>query len=195
MRACFCVLVGLVFLAAASSAPAEITNWYCMDDGDGAISCVADFSYDDYTMTIDGDQFWAPGHMEGWFETNTALDPTVMMWSSVENNTAFAWTGYLVNVKMGNTFVLSDPTIYVINDWTANLVQPVQVGSDWIGSVVFSGGTPIGWGETFEFSYKMSFDGSTYYQFCQEMMPVPEPGAIALLFAGALCALAVFRRK
>lgn len=195
MRVCFCVLVGIAFLAAASSAPAGITDAWCMDDGDGAIDCVATFDFQSYEMSIVGDQFSSPGHMLGEFTTDTAEDPTVMMWNSIDNDTGFVWTGFQVNLKMDNLFTLSDALVYTPNDWTAALIQPTQVGADWIGSVVYSAGTPVAPTETLEFSYKMSFDGALSYQFCQEMMPVPEPTTLALLLIGAACGLAAYRRK
>ena len=52
---------------------------------------------------------------------------------------------------------------------------------------------PEAWGavmETLEFGYKISFLGSV--QFCQEMVPVPDPATLSLLSLGGL---ALLRRK
>jgi len=45
-----------------------------------------------------------------------------------------------------------------------------------------------------EFSYKITFGGSTHYNYDQDMSPVPEPGSIVLL-VGGLMGLLVIRRR
>ena len=187
----------VVLLATASFARADIIGWSCQDDGDGAIDCVAAFNgAEPYVMSIEGDQYWGPGHMEGSFTTDTAVDPTVTMNTAIDNDTSFAWAGYQVNVYMDSTFTLSDAAVASPTDWTAAITQPTLVGGEYVGSILYQGGTPIDVNGTLEFGYKMSFSGSMGYNFCQEMTPVavPEPTTLVLLSLAGLMGLAYRRR-
>ena len=53
------------------------------------------------------------------------------------------------------------------------------------------GGTPIPDGGTIDFSYQMTFVGNV--QYCQQMIPIPEPGTLILVLSG-LVGLVVMRR-
>jgi hypothetical protein len=183
-----------VVLFAAAIASADIVDIDMANDGDGAINCVAApvFAGDTGTVTVTGDQFWAPGHMVGTITSDTALDPTLIMHNLIDNDTSFAWTSYQVNIKMSTMFSISNDVAYDPSDWASSITQPTLVGSEYIGTVLFSAGTPVAAGDSFEFGYRVSFDGATSYQFCQEMVPVPEPATMSLL---ALSGLAVLRRK
>jgi hypothetical protein len=187
-------LVIAVALFATAVASADIVGIDIANDGDGAINSVATpvFAGDSGTVTVMGDQFWAHGHMVGTITSDTALDPTLIMHNLIDNDTGVAWTSYQVNVKMSTVFTLSNDVAYDPSDWTSSITQPTLVGSEYIGSVLFTAGTPVGVGDTFEFGYRVSFDGATSYQFCQEMVPVPEPATMGLL---ALGGLAVLRRR
>src|SRR4030042_1429330 len=97
----------LFVLASTSLVSASIIDWNCDDDGDGAIvMSYADLigSGGDYTLEMDGKQYWYPAHMEGDFTTDTELDPTVWLIEEIENDTTFAWTDYHITIGMDKTF-------------------------------------------------------------------------------------------
>ncbi len=174
------------FLALTTVANASITDVDCENDGDGAINCLATWDGGNSELSIVGDQFWGPGHMNGTVTTDTDLDPTMMLWNSVGNDTTFSWTGYTINVYMDNTFTLSDVVVYTPGDWTGSVTQTATWnGTKYVGTIDYvSGTTAIDVGDTFEFSYKLSFTGYTSYAFCQEMIPTPEPATMSLLGFG-----------
>lgn len=194
-----------MLLAATAVSRADIIAWGAADDGDGAITCQSSWDAGTTTLSIVGNQYWGPGHVgtdplsdRAFFQTDTPLDPTVTVRNTIDNDTGFSWTAYHVNVYMTKTFTLSAATIYTPSTsepgWSGSVtVSPaVWNGTEYEGQLDFTGGTPIPNGGTIDFSYKMSFIGSV--QYCQEMIPVPEPGTFALLLSG-LIGLAVFRRR
>jgi hypothetical protein len=185
----------LAVLFTASVAQADITSIDMANDGDGAINCLADTSFTGSEGTVDvtGDQFWGPGHMIGTITSDTALDPTLLMLNQIDNETGFAWTGYDVNIKMSSTFLISNVSVSNPADWTFTITQPTLQGSEYIGTISYVGGTAVQPLGTFDFGYAISFDGATSYQFCQEMVPVPEPVTMSLLGLGGLVMLR--RRK
>lgn len=175
-------MIVVALLGWASVSQAVIVGWHCADDGDGAVVCSANWNQSLYDLTVVGNQYSGPGHMLGSFTTDTELDPTVRVRNTIDNDTGFVWTGYLVNITMDKTFTLSDALVYTPGDWTTTVIQPVLTGSSYVGHVVYSAGTPIptsGPDSYLDFGYKMSFLGTVHY--CQEMTPVPEPATIAML--------------
>ena len=157
-----------------------------------------DLSYDgtNYSTTITGDQFWGPGHMIGNVTTDSPLDPTLILTTDDTNETSFPWTAYNVTVSMANTFTLTGASVIPPpGDWTIAVTPPALIDSEYVAQIDFTGGTPIGIGDDFVFSYKLSFSGAQSYSFTQAMEPVPEPSAIALLGVGVVGLIAFGWRR
>ena len=185
------------------------------DDGDGAVHCTAAlWDFDSQTMSLTGTQQWGPGHIgtealdnTAYFHAQSETDPTVTINTGIDNDTGFDWTGYNVNVYMTKPFTLSLPTVSNPGWTVAGLGSfPESATFDsytgkWEASASFVGGTPVPTGTgpdyetdpgTLNFGYKLTFTGSVNY--CQEMIPVPEPASLVLLVSG-LMGLLVVRRK
>ena len=58
----------------------------------------------------------------------------------------------------------------------------------YVDTINFSAGTPVQVGDTFAFSYKISFSGATSFSLTQSVTPVPEPQTLSLLVGGCLAA-------
>ncbi|MBN2577901.1 MAG: PEP-CTERM sorting domain-containing protein [Pirellulales bacterium] len=205
----FAVIVAL--LAFASLGYAEITSWECEPDGDPALDCDVTWTPEldgSYTMEMDGVHHSYPAgndvaHMVGSFTTDTELDPTIWVISGIDNDTSFPWTAYQVNVYMSSPFALSNETVYSPPNWDADITvtpasAPSGCGYDYMGTIMYSvgtGGSPIPVGGTLTFGYKMSFDGSLNYGYCQEMIPIPEPAALTLLLSGLMLGGFIWLRR
>jgi hypothetical protein len=210
------ILALMVVLVLSAGVQADILTYSCDNDGDGAIDCQMTRWEEvglEYDMDIVGNQFEGPGHMIGNFTTDDPLDPTISVMNSIDNYTGYDWTGYQVLVMLNNPFSILSASVTQPGDWLpAVIAQPSFYGSFtnngqtytnmYVGQIDYSGGTPVltgtdellGDGETLDFKYKISFQGSTGYTLVQEMNPVPEPGTISLLILG-LIALAAFKLR
>jgi hypothetical protein len=178
------VLVGLSLCSVGNASIIHVT---AADDGDGAVVCTNNmFDAETDSLTLVGNQYWSPGHILGAITTDSAEDPTLTLQTAIDNDTAFAWTAFHVNVYMTNTFSISAATVYTPGDWTASITAPSWNGTEYQGSVDYYAGTPVGVGGTLDFSYKITFSGLTSYTFCQEMIAVPEPGTLGLALMGGL---------
>jgi hypothetical protein len=196
------LLVALLvaFLVTPFLVNADIINWRCADDGDGAI-VMGTPTWDDsdpcvYKLSMSGIQNWYPAHVVGDFNTDTELDPKVLIDETVDNNTTFAWTDYHIDIGMTKTFSISN--VITPDGWEYEVNQPIsgqQIpndGTGWLGTIDYYVGTgsPIAIGDEGEFGFKITFTGSV--AFCTEQVPTPEPTTIMLLGLGAL---AFIRRK
>lgn len=197
------IALGIVaILVLVSTTRANITNLTYASDGDGAFVC-SNYLWQGSSPSVNfhvyGDQFSAPGHMLTDVLTDSANDPALIIGSSVDNDTGFAWTSYLVNVYMATTFTITNVTVTSpLNDWTVVSVSPVTfTGSNFVANIVYDTGTPIAIGDTLDFSYKLQFASSTHYAFTQEMIPVPEPGTVVMVTMSGLlfASLALARRR
>jgi hypothetical protein len=191
----------LAGIACCSITHAGITgaSW---NSGGSAIQCTYLYPFANNTLDMDGIQHAAPALMNGTIDTDTPADPTLTLSSAVNNDTAFAWVGYQVNVYMTVPFTFTTPGPSVNNplpnDWfVSGVVAPAFNGSQYEGTLYFSAGTPVGINGELDFLYSIHFGSSTHYEFSQEMIPssvpVPEPSSLAFLAIGGLTL--VLRRK
>jgi hypothetical protein len=198
----FALAVAAMLIAGFSTqAQATITGGTCANAGDGAIDCTGSWDPNTGEMTINGNQFWSPGHMLGEFTTDTEEDPTVTMITLVDNDTAFTWDEYFVNIYMDKKFTLANALVLSPSGWSTSVSQPAGTPGtfydadsrewDYKGILHFTAGTPVvNNGSSLDFSYQMIFTGGV--QFEEEMVPLPEPATLTLL---ALGALALVRRR
>jgi hypothetical protein len=177
--------VATLYLTALPSARATVTGISYSPVGTGAISCPV-YSWPGGTdVNIYGSQFSGPGSILFNVTTDSSGDPTLTLGNSINNDTGFAWTGYEVQVTMGQTFNLSAASVTVPPDWTvASVMQPgAPVAGIYTGDIIFSAGTPVQPDSALDFSYQLSFTGSV--QFTETLTPTPEPGTAGLLVGGA----------
>lgn len=178
-------------------ANAVITIDSYTDDGDGAIVCNA-FQWSGATeiLSITGDERSYPADIVGVFSADTPDDPTMTLSTAVLNDTGFDWTGYHVTVRMDSPFTIANPIVSTPGDWTRiDVQQPALIGSLYEGQVDYFAGTIVPVGGTLDFSYSITFTGSTSYSFCQTLVPTPEPSALSLLGLGLLAGWSKLRRR
>jgi hypothetical protein len=177
-------LVGLLSLMLCSISSANITNVTAW--GDGA------FAYTNWSwsgnasevpMSIHGNQLSAPGHLTINVLATDALDPTLKISNSIDNDTGFAWTQFKVNITMAVSFTLTNVAVTAPGDWTVFSFDQTAnfTGSNYLATVVYDAGTPIAPLGSIDFGYWVQFSGSPSYIITQELIPVPEPGTLSLV--------------
>jgi len=128
--------------------------------------------------------------------TSSASDPTLSINNTVDNDSAFAWTEYIVNVSLNTNFTILSAAATAPPGWTANITQPgAPVGGIYTGTIDYLGGTPVANitdadnpppDSQLIFAYQIRFSGLTQYSLTESVMPVPEPGTLGFLMVGGL---------
>jgi hypothetical protein len=202
------LLAGVATFAIYTTSYASITNAWWNDDGDGMMVCT-NWTYEGSTLNMWGTQYGSPAHMQGWADASDAIDPTLTLGNSVNNDTGVTWLGYQVNVIMSIPFTFTTPGPSVDNpptsDWffAGGLPVTLQVSGPWAGyyegTLYFNAGTPLAPGGELDYLYSINFAGSTHYSFTQEafayMTSIPEPGTFMLAGIGGLLLTLRLRRN
>jgi hypothetical protein len=178
----------------------NITNINIWDNNSTVMTCsygpLVTVSPGNYQLSIDGTQFaWAAGSIGGTIYTDgTGTDPTLQLGEVINNDTAYTWNDYHVTITMSQSFSFSNVGVGNFG-WTDIVTAPTLVGSDWIGYIDYYAGTPVANDNSIlDFSFSISFTGTTSFE--EDLMPstVPEPGTFALMVCG-LTSLLVMRRR
>jgi hypothetical protein len=195
MRTLSATLALLALLTLGATCQAAIVDATLADDGDGVVTC---FSYGlhevapfEYEQTVQGiHNIWETGHVLGTILTDTELDPKLTLLHDIDNDTGWTWTDYHAEVTMDKSFTFDNVT--VDNAWTYQVSQPVQVGSNWVGTIDYYAGVPVPDGGALSFGYRMTFIGTAH--FSEALTPTPEPSTLVMAACG-LVGLLVVRRK
>jgi len=194
------VLAILAVLIFCSTSRANITNMTYASDGDGAFVCNP-WSWNGNASAVPvnvyGDQYSAPGHLILNVLTTDAEDPTLKIDNSIDNDTGFAWTQFTVNLTMAVPFTVTNVFVSTPADWNTISFDQAAVftGSNYLATVIYDTGAPITTNGGIEFGYWVKFSGSPAYTITQEMIPVPEPGTLALAGMGMLLIVRVVRHR
>jgi hypothetical protein len=123
--------------------------------------------------------------------TDTPTDPVLTINNSIDNESSFVWTGYMVNVAMNQSFSINSAGVIAPSGWTAIITQPGgPVNGIYTGTIDYVGETPVavypGPNSILNYGYQIQFSGATQYTFTESVNPVPEPGSFKLVLAGGL---------
>lgn len=125
----------------------------------------------------------------------TPSDPTLTINGSIDNQSSFAWTGYILDIGMDQTFSINSANVTAPAGWTAGITQPSGPDSNgnYTGTIDYfmtAGGTPVAISpaanSTLSFAYQIEFNGTTSYSVTQTATPVPEPSAFGFLLLGGI---------
>lgn len=193
------VLAGVWGWSASQASITDIPSW----NYGGGLYCYAPvFNSTAQSVGLTGNQS-SYGSIGLSITTDTTTDPTLTVNNSINNDSTFVWTEYVVNVAMNQSFSINSAGVVAPAGWTANITQPGgPVGGSYIGTIDYMGGTPVaiypGTDSTLNYGYQVTFSGSTSYSLTESATPVPEPNLPGLLMVGGGLVggrMAIKRRK
>jgi hypothetical protein len=199
----------LACFALVGASRAGITSVTYDSTSDANLYCYANITYNldhsEGNVSMDGYQY-APGVISGSIFADSPADPSLTIGGSVDNDMGFAWSGYKIRIFMDRVFTLSNVSIGPNPaNWTYSVIPPAPGGapsyygaSQYVATINYSPtstGLPVAPGGELDFSYKLTFTGSTTYGFTAEMTPVPEPSSIALAGLGIAAFCGIARRR
>jgi hypothetical protein len=158
----------------------------------GGLYCYAPvFSSPDQSVGLSGYQMGF-GSIGMTIMADTPADPTLTVNNSINNQSSFLWTEYIVSVAMNQTFNINSAGVVAPAGWTAIITQPgAPVAGVYTGIIDYVGGTPVaiypGANSILNYGYQVTFSGSTSYSLTESANPVPEPNTAAfILISGTL---------
>lgn len=163
----------------------SIPTW----DYSGGLYCYSPvFSGTDQSVGLSGYQS-SYGSIGLTIMTDTPSDPTLTVNNSIDNETSFAWTEYIVSVAMNQSFSINSAGVVAPAGWTATITQPgAPVSGIYTGTIDYLGGTPVAIypaaNSILNYGYQVTFGGSTSYSLTESANPVPEPGMLGLSLVG-----------
>jgi hypothetical protein len=195
------LLIGSAMVLGFSLSHASITSVPSWDYSGGLYCYSPVFSSADQSVSINGYQN-NYGSIGLSIMTDTPADPTLTVNNSINNQSSFVWTEYIVSVAMNQSFSINSAGVVAPGGWTANITQPgAPVAGVYTGIIDYLGGTPVaiypGANSILNYGYQVTFSGSTSYSLTESANPVPEPSMAAfLVISGTLLGgLMVFRRR
>ena len=195
------LLIGSAMVVGCFLSHASITSIPTWDYSGGLYCYSPVFSGTDQSVGLSGYQT-TYGAIGLTIMTDTASDPTLTINNSIDNESSFVWTEYVVSVAMNQSFSINSAGVVAPAGWTANVTQPgAPVSGIYTGVIDYIGGTPVaiypGANSVLNYGYQVSFSGSTSYSLTESANPVPEPNAAALLVIGGtlVCGWMVARRR
>jgi hypothetical protein len=185
------LLIGSAMVLGFSLSHATITGVPTWDYSGGLYCYSPVFSSANQSVSLSGYQN-NYGSIGLGITTDTSTDPTLTINNSINNQSSFAWTEYIVSVAMNQSFTISTAAATAPPGWTAGITQPgAPVAGIYTGIIDYVGGTPVanspGPNNILNFGYSVTFSGSTSYSLTESANPVPEPNMAAfLLISGTL---------
>ena len=157
----------------------------------GGIYCYSPMTFTNGDVSLGATE---TGDGKAWATINTTgpLDPTLTIDNAVDNDTAFVWTEYIVDVSLNADFTIQSAAVTApASDWVANITQPgAPVAGIYTGVIDYVSGTPVqiapGPNSEFDFNYQIMFSGLSSYSLSETVTPVPEPATLSLLLVGGL---------